>query len=73
MNYLGDPNVITGVLKVEERIGRENQTGGSSVRKTWLPFLALKMQERAVSQGMWASLESRRAKETDSPLEPPIP
>lgn len=36
-----------------------------------LLLLALKVDKGATSQGMWAALETGKAEEADSPLEPP--
>lgn len=46
-------------------------TGLQGQRNKSATLLALKMEERAMSQGMRAPLEAGKGQETDSPLGPP--
>ena len=85
LDYLGRPNLIPGGLvgrqgserRVRESQRRQDDEGSRGQREKGRERfegatpLALKTEEGAVSQGMWAVRKARKGEEVDSLLEPP--
>ena len=65
MDYLGEPNIITDVLKGERQEGQSQRDKSEDTT-----LLTLKVEEGAVSQGKQIT-EARKSKKTESPPEPP--